>query len=85
MLFDITSKNNINLMIEVSQITHLVFIALALLFIVHLVIKMNTPHQKNGNGHNILVLISHGIMTLIVGVGCIINTHAVAIMQTAQK
>lgn len=85
MLFNYYSKKNLNLLIEVSQITHVVFIILAALFIIHLVIKINAPHQKNGNIHNLLVLLSHGMLVVIVGVGCLINTQAVRVMQTAQN
>jgi len=85
MLFNYNSKKNINLLIEVSQITHIVFIILAALFIIHLVIKMNFSYKKNGNINSKLVLFSHGMLVIIVGIGCLINTQAVRIMQTAQN
>jgi len=70
MLFDYRNPNNKAFLINAAQITHVVFIILAILFIIHLVMKFNSLNSLQR-------LYIHGCFVLIVGVGCLINALAV--------
>ena len=70
MLFDYQNPKNKDFLINAAQFTHVVFIILAILFVIHFIMKFYSLNSLQR-------LYIHGCLVLIVGVGCLINAFAV--------
>ena len=78
MLFNYKNKNNINLVVNMAQITHIVFIGLAVLFFIHMFVKINECST-------IQIIYLHALVVIIVGIGCMINAEAIVAMLSLNK
>ena len=75
MLFNYRDGRNLNLVVNAAQISHVVFILLAIALIFRVVTNTNRFNNIN----------VHGLVTIVVGIGCLINAEAVVAILSLNK
>ena len=75
MLFNYRDGQNLNILINAAQLSHIVFILLAITLIFRVVTNTNRFNNIN----------VHGLVTIVVGIGCLINAEAVVAILSLNK
>ena len=78
MIFKVKSERDANIVITAAQITHIVFVVLAVIFIVHGFVTYRTysPVER---------VYFHALIVGVIGLGCLINAEAVIALSSLDK